>query len=101
MIFALKILNVDNLRGNVSRRATADKQILIDIRELRKSEISDSTLPSPFLAEDEVLGFEVTMHDVFGVHFFEALEDGIDNEACFVGLELILDLDLIIELSAL
>ena len=99
-ILTLQILDVDNFRGNVPRRATTNEEILINICELSQSEIGDNTLPSTFLPENEVLGLEVAMHDVFRVHFFESLKDGIDNEACLVGLELVFGLDLIVELSA-
>lgn len=41
------------------------------------------------------------MHDVFGVHFFEALQDAVDDGAGLEGIELVLGLDFVVELSSL
>jgi hypothetical protein len=70
-ILCLEVFEVYNFRSNVSRSSTPNKHIVFS-SILGKSKISNDTVEVAFLSEKYVLGFEIPMHDVIGVHDFES-----------------------------
>ena len=101
LILGLHILDVDDLRSHVTRRAASDKQILLRVCELGQSEIRNRTLETTLGPEKNVLRLQVPMHDLLAVHFLETLQDGEDGSLDLHRPELVLRLHLVIQLAAL
>ena len=101
LILGLHILDVDDLRSHVARRAASDKQILLRVCELGQSEIRNRTLETTLGPEENVLRLQVPMHDLLAVHFLETLQDGEDGSLHLRRPELVLRLHLVIQLAAL
>ena len=76
VIFSLHIFDVDHLRSNVARCAASHEQIFFSIWKLGKTKVSNDQLTTPRIPENQVLGFEISVHSVFTVHFFQSIENG-------------------------
>ena len=101
VILGLHVLDVDDLRSDVPRCTTPHKEVFVGIAEFSQAEVGNDALsPAIVGSEDEVFWLEVTMHGLLGVHFLQALKDGVDGESGFVGLEFVLGLDFVVELSS-
>lgn len=100
LVLGLHILDVDDLGSHVARSSASHEEILRNIRELRQSEVSNHALETSLISEQDVLWFEVAMHDLLGVHFLQPAEDGVNGGLDLQRLEPILSLDLVIQLSS-
>jgi hypothetical protein len=94
LVFGFHVLDVDDFRGNVSGGAASDEQVLADGGELGQAEVSDDAVEVSFLSEEQVFWLQVSVHDVFGVHFSEAEQDASDDELGLGGLEFVLSLNI-------
>lgn len=74
MILGFHILDVDDLRGDKAGSATSGEKVHLSVRELGESKIGNNTIESIFFSEKDVLRFEISVHDFFGVHVFESFE---------------------------
>lgn len=74
-IFSFHILNVDDLWSHIAWCSTTNKQVTFDVRELSETEISDNAIPLPFLSEQQILGFEISVHNTFRVHLPQTAQD--------------------------
>lgn len=99
-ILGLHILDIDDLRGDVARRAAPHKQVLLLIGELSQSVIGNHALVAITAPEQNILRLEVAMHDVLAVHLPQPLQNTVDHQLDLRGLELFLGLDPFEELSA-
>ncbi len=101
LIFSFHVFDVYHLRSNVSWCSTTHEQIFRFVRELREAEVSNNTLEGPLSSEQNVLWFEISMHDLFAMHFLEPTEYGVDGCFDFLRFEFVLGLYFIIKLSSL
>lgn len=92
-ILSLHILDIDDLRRDVPRRAAPHKQVLLRIRELGQSVVGNYTLVAITTPEQNILRLEIAMHDVLAVHFLQPLQNTVDHQLYLLGLELFLGLD--------
>jgi hypothetical protein len=68
------IFDVDYLRGYKTWGTTSHEQILLSSHKLGQSKISDHALKAVFLADENVLGLEVSVHDPLAMHLSCATE---------------------------
>jgi len=101
LILGFHVLDVDDFGGHVAGGAAPDEEILADVGELCQTEIGDHAVEVSLLPEEQILRFEVSMHDVFRVHFPQAQKNASDDELGLVGFEFVLGLDFVVELTAL
>jgi len=101
LILGLHVFDVDNLRGNVARSSTSYEQILLSITKLSQPKVSNDQVTASRLSEDEIFWFEITMHDLFTVHFIQPVENGKNYLLNLVGLEFFLGFDFIMKKTAL
>lgn len=92
-VLGLHILDIDDLRRNVTRRSASHEQVLLRIRELSQSVIGNHALITINTPEQNILRLEVAMHDVLGVHFLESLQNAKDHQLDLGWFELFLGLD--------
>lgn len=78
-ILGLHILDIDDLRGDVARRAAPHKQVLLLIGELSQSVIGNHALVAITAPEQNILRLEVAMHDVLAVHLPQPLQNTVDH----------------------
>lgn len=100
-ILGLHILDIDDLWRHVAGSAASHEEVLRDIGELCQSEVSNHALETALIPEEDVLRFEVAVHDLLGVHFLEPAEDGVNGSLDLHWFEPVLSLDLVVELSSL
>jgi hypothetical protein len=74
LILGFHIFDVDDLRGDKARGTTSGEKIHLSVREFGESKIGNNTIESIFFSEKNVLRFEISVHDFFGVHVFESFE---------------------------
>lgn len=72
-ILGLHILDIDDLRRDIPRRAAPHEQVLLRIRELGQPVIGNHALVTITAPEQNILRLEVAMHDVLAVHFPQPL----------------------------
>jgi hypothetical protein len=68
IIFSLHVFDIDHFRSYIPRRTTSNKQVLLSIRELSKTKISNHTLKTAFSSEYNILWLKVTMHNLLAMH---------------------------------
>ena len=101
VVFGLHVLDVDDLGSYVAGSAASDEEVLFSIRKLSQTEVGDDAFsPTFFRSEDQVLRFEISVHGFFGVHFFESLQYGVDNQFRLMRFEFVFGFDFIVELSS-
>jgi hypothetical protein len=74
LILGFHILDVNNFRGDKARSTASGEKVHFSVRELSESKIGNNTVDSIFFSEKNVLRFEISVHDFFGVHVFESFE---------------------------
>jgi hypothetical protein len=74
LILGFHILDVDDLRGDKAGSTASGEKVHLSVRELGESKIGNNTIESIFFSEKNVLRFEISVHDFFGVHVFESFE---------------------------
>ena len=99
LILGLHVLDVDHFGGHVAGGTAPDEQILADGGELGQTEVGDDAVEVSLLPEEQVFGFQVSMHDVFRVHFPQAEKDASDDELGLVGFEFVLSLPFSIKIT--
>ena len=100
LVLGLHVLDVDDLRSHVARSAAPHEEVLRDIGELSQPEVGNHALEAALTLEQDVLRLKVAVHDLLGVHFLQAAEDGVDGGLDLQGLEAVLGLDLIVQLPS-
>jgi len=100
LILSFHVFDINDLRCDITWSSATDKQIFLSIRELSQAEISNWAFEAVLWLENDVLGFEVSVHDLFAVHLFESLQDAVHNCSDLVGCEFVFGFDLVIELSS-
>ena len=76
------VLDIDDLRGDIARRAAPDKQVIGVVSDCGQSKVDNYWLLRVF-AEDDVVRFEVTMDDVASGHLGEAPQHSLHDELTF------------------
>ena len=74
LILGFHIFDVDDLRGDKARSTTSGEKVHFSVREFGESKIGNNTIESIFFSEKNVLRFEISVHDFFGVHVFESFK---------------------------
>lgn len=75
LILGAHVFDIDHLGRHVAWSSTAHEEILLLIGELSQSKISNHAIPAAFLPEDQVLRFEISVHDLLRMHFLESQKD--------------------------
>lgn len=78
-ILGLHILDVDHFWCHIARCSASHEEIFLGISELSQTKISYHTFPSALSSKDEVLWFEVSMHDPTRMHLSQALENTVND----------------------
>ena len=68
------ILDIYDLRSNVSGCTASDKEIFFKFGKLSQPVVSNNTVIAIPTPEKNVLWLEITMHNIFGVHLPQPLK---------------------------
>ena len=93
IILGFHILDIYNLGSNVSWGSASYKQILVDVWKLSQAEVSNTAVIVSFFFEEQIFWFEISVHNVLRMHFFETKENSSDSQLSLMRLEFILSLN--------
>lgn len=98
---SFEIFEVDDLRGYITWSAASHEQVLWFIGPSGESEISDDTVEISLLPEQDILWFEIAMHDFSFVHMLQSHKEPTNGCLNFVSREFVFGFDFIVKLPTL
>lgn len=101
VILGLEVFKVDDFRRNIAWSTTPDKEVLFFIAVSSKAKVSNDTIVVIFFPQDDVLRFEISVHDSFVMHVLKSFQECFHDSFDLSGSEFMFGLDFVVKLAAL
>lgn len=101
VILSFQIFQVNDLWSHIARSTASYKQVLFFFAVGRKPKISNDTIIIIVFSQDDVLRFEISVHDFLVMHVLQSLKESFHDRFDLGRSELVFRLNLVIQLSTL